>query len=218
MEKQTKLKHPTLPIYLSGLVYVIYTIFLPFYRPIDIGIALVVSASAYFLLRMRYSGKVIGSEAAGGILEAPGDNDAAEIAALGRSYMARLRKIGTQITDEEIYEDINNLLDISKQIFDTILKYPPLARKTSTFMDYYYPKALKLLENYAELSKSSTKTQNIDATLKKISGSLDNIKVAFEHQLDILYSDKAMDITTDIAVLEGMLMREGISKGDADEE
>ena len=41
------------------------------------------------------------------------------------------------------------------------------------------------------------------------------IVLAFEKQLDSLFGDQAMDISTDITVLDNMMAREGLTGGDA---
>ena len=44
---------------------------------------------------------------------------------------------------------------------------------------------------------------------------LDTIVLAFEKQLDGLFGDQAMDLSTDITVLDNMMAREGLTGGDA---
>ena len=41
---------------------------------------------------------------------------------------------------------------------------------------------------------------------------MDSIVSAFEKQLDGLFGDQALDISTDITVLENMMAREGLSE------
>lgn len=40
---------------------------------------------------------------------------------------------------------------------------------------------------------------------------MDTISAAFDKQLDALYGEEALDISTDITVMEQMLAREGLS-------
>ena len=53
--------------------------------------------------------------------------------------------------------------------------------------------------------------ENIDHAMQSVANSLGMIADAFEKQLDNLYKDKALDIETDIAVMNSMLDREGLS-------
>ena len=78
-------------------------------------------------------------------------------------------------------------------------------------MSYYLPTTLKLLNTYAELAEQSVRGQNITATMTKIESMMDTIVVAFEKQLDSLFGAEALDISTDITVMENMLHREGLT-------
>ena len=53
--------------------------------------------------------------------------------------------------------------------------------------------------------------ENITETMRKIREVLATIEEAFEKQLDSLFSDEALDISTDISVLETMMAREGLT-------
>ena len=53
--------------------------------------------------------------------------------------------------------------------------------------------------------------ENISATKEKVEGMMDTISAAFDKQLDALYGEEALDISTDITVMEQMLAREGLS-------
>ena len=57
--------------------------------------------------------------------------------------------------------------------------------------------------------------KNITATMQKVEGIMDTIVTAFEKQLDSLFGAEALDISTDITVLEGMLEREGLANTNA---
>ncbi|PKK87798.1 MAG: 5-bromo-4-chloroindolyl phosphate hydrolysis protein, partial [Candidatus Wallbacteria bacterium HGW-Wallbacteria-1] len=52
------------------------------------------------------------------------------------------------------------------------------------------------------------------ATKKEIEDTLDTISHAFENLLDSFYEDTAMDVSTDISVLNTMLAQEGLTKRD----
>ena len=52
------------------------------------------------------------------------------------------------------------------------------------------------------------------ATKKEIEETLDTINHAFENLLDGFYEDTALDVSTDISVLNTMLAQEGLTKKD----
>jgi hypothetical protein len=79
-------------------------------------------------------------------------------------------------------------------------------------MDYYLPTTLKLLNSYDRMSATGVSGENIDTTLAKVEGMMRTIVAAFEKQLDSLYGADALDISTDITVLETMMAREGLTE------
>ena len=78
-------------------------------------------------------------------------------------------------------------------------------------MDYYLPTTLKLLNAYDRASAAGISGENVDATKAKVEGMMRTIVAAFEKQLDALYGAEALDISTDITVLEQMMAREGLA-------
>ena len=53
--------------------------------------------------------------------------------------------------------------------------------------------------------------ENINSAKQRIEGMMDKVVEGFENQLDKLFADSAMDITTDVEVLEKMLSKDGLS-------
>lgn len=53
--------------------------------------------------------------------------------------------------------------------------------------------------------------ENIDGTMGKIESMMDTVVRAFDKQLDALFGDEALDISTDITVLENLLAQEGLA-------
>jgi len=202
-----------LPIYVMGAVFFLYALIFPIFRLTDIIIAVALSILAYITstaLAKQQTKKRLEKELGSNIVLKSGIKEADGMLELGRDYILRLKALNQTISEPAINNKIKNLITISTQIFDFIIKNPSHIRKITTFMDYYYPLALKLLESYEQLSAKAVKGQNISETIAKISTSLLSIEDAFKHQLDNLYSDKAMDISTDIAVLKNIMSKEGI--------
>ncbi len=79
-------------------------------------------------------------------------------------------------------------------------------------MEYYLPTTLKLLEAYKEFDRQPVQGENITTAKKEIEKTLDTINLAFENLLDDLFEDAAMDVSTDISVLNTMLAQEGLTE------
>jgi hypothetical protein len=189
--------------------FALYCLLLPMHRITDLVIALAVAILIYRLAGLIFRGKIV--ELPREITFEKSGNDAADaMIAQGREYIRRLEELGKTIADPKIVGQIAHLQQISIQIFEFIQKNPGHVRKINTFMDYYYPTAIKLLDSYARFDTKSVRGENISEAMAKISDSLSKVEEAFAHQLDNLYSDKALDITTDIAVLENIMKSEGV--------
>ena len=78
------------------------------------------------------------------------------------------------------------------------------------FLNYYLPTTLKLLNAYDRMDAAGVSGSNIDGTKGKIEDIMGTICKAFDKQLDALYGEEALDISTDITVLENMLAQEGL--------
>ena len=86
-------------------------------------------------------------------------------------------------------------------------KLPQIRR----FMDYYLPTTLKLLNAYDRMDATGVAGENITGTKERVENIMGAIVTAFEKQLDSLFGEDALDISTDISVLETMLAREGLA-------
>ncbi|MBQ6317652.1 MAG: hypothetical protein IJI13_09010, partial [Oscillospiraceae bacterium] len=64
---------------------------------------------------------------------------------------------------------------------------------------------------YDRMGSQGIEGENIDRSMKSISEMLDAAIAAYKKQLDSLFANQALDIETDIAVMNSMLDREGLS-------
>lgn len=79
------------------------------------------------------------------------------------------------------------------------------------FMNYYLPTTMKLLKSYSLLERQSYQGENIVASRHDIEEILGTLVHAFEKQLDQLFAADAVDISSDITVLETMIAKDGLS-------
>ena len=70
---------------------------------------------------------------------------------------------------------------------------------------------MKILNAYDRKDATGVAGENITGTKEKVERVMTTIVQAFEKQLDGLFGADAMDISTDISVLETMLSREGLA-------
>ena len=127
------------------------------------------------------------------------------------ALLRQLREVNDAIPDPVMSAKISQLETVSARIFELAKKDPAKKAQLQKFMDYYLPTALKLLNTYASLSAQDVQGQNITEAKHSIERSMDLLVTAFENQLDKLFQSDALDVTTDIAALEGMLNMDGLT-------
>ena len=122
-----------------------------------------------------------------------------------------LRVANDRIPDEVLSEKIERLEQISALIFKEVEAHPEKRERIRTFFDYYLPTTQKLLDTYAEFDEMGVEGENVTQAKARIAEMMDSIVEGFEHQLDQLYSADAMDVVSDIKVMETMLSRDTAS-------
>ena len=71
---------------------------------------------------------------------------------------------------------------------------------------------LKLLKVYEDVEKQPVQGENIRKTKKEIEDSLDTMNQALEKLFDEMFQNVAIDISSDIQVLEVMLKQDGLTE------
>ncbi len=125
--------------------------------------------------------------------------------------LQQIRDANDRIPDVEISRKIERIEEITRHILYYLKKHPERAGELHTFLDYYLPTTLKMLNKYAELDAQAVTGDNIDSTKRRIAGILDKVVEGFEAQLDKLFEGDMLDIASDIEVMERMLQRDGLA-------
>ena len=212
MQKEVLLKS-ALPYYGVGLSWLLYSFIFPLYRLSDILLCTAVSVGVFFVLRKLAPGKKVMVEVVEKTVQS-GNAQVDQMIAEGKGYIAAIRQANKGIEDAGVSAQIDRLEEISSKIFKHIAENPRKATEIRKFLNYYLPTVLKLLNSYDKLAQQTVKGDNIKFTMKRIEEIMETVVKAFENQLDRLFQDEALDISTDITVLEGMLAQEGLAGKD----
>ena len=105
---------------------------------------------------------------------------------------------------------IDEIESIANQIFKAVIEQPAKANQIKRFMDYYLPTTLKMLVAYRRMEEGNVKGETAENAKARIRDSLNLVIQAFNKQLAKLYENDALDITTDIDVMETMLKQDGL--------
>mgnify|MGYP002514791163 CR=1 FL=1 len=136
----------------------------------------------------------------------------------GREYLRQIKESNDAIPGEEISAKISRLELVIERIFDRVEQHPDLVEELRRFMKYYLPTTVKLLKAYEELDRQEVQGPNIQKSKKEIENTLDTIHQAFENLLDSFFEDTAVDISSDISVMQTLMAQEGLLGGSMKEQ
>lgn len=213
MAKMKKVRKSTVPYYGAACVWAACAVLRGMYKPSHFVFAAALSVGAFFVLRIVCKDEEIEIDVPDPEPEPTGNSELDKMISDGQKAIAELKRLDDAIADEKISADIRRLEAVSQKIFDQVKADPSRLPQTHSFMDYYLPTTIKLLDAYARMDSTGINGENIGGTKRRVENIMDTIVTAFERQLDSLFGSDAMDISTDIAVLETMLAREGLVTG-----
>ena len=119
-----------------------------------------------------------------------------------------------RIQDRDMMEKVVQVRGLAAAIFNAVRKDPEKQPQISSFLNYYFPTTLKLLDSYADFEEKGYQGDKLSQTKGRIEVTMDTIISAYRKQLDNLYLPDTLDVDTDIDVLETMLKRDGLSGSD----
>ena len=129
----------------------------------------------------------------------------------GNAFIAEIRRCNDAIPGQEISDKISRMELIVRRIFERAQAHPEIVPDLKKLMDYYLPMTVKLLNAYAEMDAQPVQGETIRSSKKEIEATLDTLNLAFEKLLDDLFEDTAMDVSSDISVLNTLLAQEGLT-------
>lgn len=213
-------RKPVAPFYAVAVLWIAYSLFCPLYQPMHFAILIFASAitmAVVFALCRQGAADAETAQAdpkeektAEKKTVSTGNPELDKMIKDGEMAIGEMKRLDLAIEDAEISADIVRLEQVSAKIFEEVKADPKKLPQIRRFMDYYLPTVLKLLNAYDRASGAGISGENVDATIKKVEGMMKTIVSAFEKQLDSLYGSEALDISTDITVLETMMAREGL--------
>ena len=203
-EKRTR---PVLPIYLAALVWPVGALLLPAYRLSNLLIIAVLSLAAYGLGTKFCPTRVIRKQ----VPYATGSEDVDTMLSGISANLDKLHALNDAIPDPELSAAMTRMEKAGRSIAAAVEQAPDKARSIDRFARYYLPEVIKLMTTYANMEKNGVKGGNADQILTELRRNAATTAKAFENQLDALYSAEAMDISTDIEVLDGILKSQNLT-------
>lgn len=128
------------------------------------------------------------------------------------AVLTEIRTVNDAIADPTMSAKIDRVGEITGKIFTYLRENPDKEGQLRSFLSYYLPTTLKILRAYAQMEAQGVEGENIRSAKHRIEGMMDKVVDGFEKQLDLLFRDNAMDIASDVEVLERMLEKDGLGR------
>lgn len=199
-----------LPLYGAAGVFLLCALALPVYRLWGLLAAAAAAGAVYAVLEKKISPRVV-------MVPAPAEPFATGEEALdaaleqARRDLEQLRVLNGRIPDAALSAQIDRMERAGAAILNEVRAHPEKARGIRRFVTYYLPTAVKILTTYADLSASGAGGANAKSLTGEVEQNAGAIAQAFELQLDALFAGEVLDVSSDLAVLDGMLSGEGLS-------
>ena len=224
MSKHNRKKKKVAPVYTFAGVWLAAACFLPLYRLWALLLTLGLSSFCAYLMG-KHAAKKEQKQAEAPAAEAqpaqprtaaPQKSYGPEIDPIlqeGNRALSEMGRIYMSVQDVEVRKKINELMRITDKITQDAIHDPSDIPQIKKFMNYYLPTTIKLLNAYDRMSAQGIEGENLDKSMKSINEMLDQAIVAYKKRLDSLFENQALDIETDIEVMNQMLAREGLTGG-----
>ena len=195
-----------LPWYFAGFVWLVGALVLPIYQLWALAVVAVLSVAGFFAAR-RICPDVVSRK------EVPfmtGQEDADQMLALIDAKRKELHQLNVRIEDEPLSAAMDRMEKACLGILNEVEQHPEKAAQVRRFANYYLQDAVKILTLYAELEEKGVQGENAAGVRAEVAQNAQTIATAFENQLDSLFARDALDISTDLEVLNGMLKGQGL--------
>ena len=197
-----------IPLYVAAVTWLLYALLFPLYRLPHFLLAAAAAAVVGIVARLfcRDTVEEVPEEP-----ETTGNEELDKMIADSKKAIAEMKRLDDNIADPTISAQIVRLQQLAGKIFAQVEQNPEKLPQIRKFMNYYLPTTLKILNAYDRMGEQGVSGENITSTMQKVEGMMSTIITAFEKQLDSLFGSEAMDISTDMVVLENMMAREGLT-------
>ena len=198
-----------IPLYAAAATWLLYALLFPLYKLPHFLLAATASAVVGIVARMfcRDTVEEVPEEPV-----STGNQELDKMIADGKKAIAEMKRLDDSIADPTISAQIVRLQELSGKIFAQVEANPEKLLQIRRFMNYYLPTTLKILNAYDRMGEQGVSGENISSTMQKVETMMSTIVTAFERQLDSLFGSEAMDISSDMVVLENLMAREGLTE------
>ena len=127
-------------------------------------------------------------------------------------FIRKINDNNANIPDEEITNSLYETCALLKQIQLLEKKFPESSAKMQKTYDYYLPYLVKILDNFENLQTIKSDS-NYEKNVNQLKGTVNSINEAMETIIPTMSDSHFTDLSADMATLEALLKKEGLTGG-----
>ena len=135
------------------------------------------------------------------------------ISAKINAYIGEIDRHGKFIADANVSLELAEIKNILSKMINLLKDEKDIEKyseQLDQFFSSYFPTVMKILDTYRKIEEQGLNVSSAVETKARIAESIPSVRKALEKELDNMYQNKMLDITTDIDVLESMLAKDGL--------
>ena len=209
MEKKTV--RSGAPFVLAGFAVFAFALILGIGRISDYLLAAGMGCLAFALGKMLFPDRTIEVEIA------PRSGDAAvdALIAEARAQLAEIRRANDIIAEPQLSAQIDDIEATCRQLLSRLEEQPQMLSSLRTFLRYYLPTTLKLLNARAALEGEIASGRSA-AIASRIRDAMAQVQSALHKQLDALNEYRFINLESEMDALADMLKSDGLTADSAD--
>ena len=145
------------------------------------------------------------------------NGDVADVLRDGNEALTRIRRANDIIADEALSRTIDSIENSCGQIFSVLEQRPQMLTQLRTFLRYYLPTTLRLLEARAKLERSANTPKAREMRIR-IAEAIGVIDKALIRQVEALDEYRFLDLESEMDVLRDMLKADGLLDEEQEED
>lgn len=206
-KRQEIRKKPVLPLWLAALAWPVGALVFPVYTLWGLAATAALSVVVYFVAARLCPVRIVTRE----VPYATGSEDVDAMLAGIEKNLDALHALNDAIPDAKLSAEMDRMERAGRGILQAVEANPDKAGQIDRFARYYLPEVVKIMAAYARMEQGGIKGDNSDQIQSEVRANAATMATAFENQLDSLYSAEAMDISTDIQVLDTILKSQNLA-------
>ena len=201
-------KKPVLPLWLAALAWPVGALIFPVYTLWGLAATAVLSLAVYLVSGRFCPDRIQYRE----MPYATGSEDVDTMLTGIEKNLDALHALNDAIPDAQLSREMDRMERAGRGILKAVEAAPDKAPQIDRFARYYLPEVVKIMGAYARMEQVRLRGDNAEQIQSEVRANAATMATSFENQLDGLYSAEAMDISTDIEVLDSILKSQNLAR------